>query len=118
MITIALDVNANKAQLMSELSTAGYQSSLRDHCIDINSADYDAVIIICKPYAIRPTTEQQWDSIRDERVRLLTACDWTQLADAPLTDTERVTWQQYRQALRDLPQTYPNPDDVVFPEKP
>lgn len=64
---------------------------------------------------INPPT---WDDIRSERVRLLSACDWTQLADAPLTDTERVTWQYYRQALRDLPQTYPSPNDVVFPEQP
>jgi hypothetical protein len=97
MITITLDINANKTQLASELLAAGYQSSIRDtdNCIDVISDDYD-----------------------DERVRLLSACDWTQLPDAPLTDTERVTWQQYRQALRDLPQTYPNPSDVIFPEQP
>lgn len=62
---------------------------------------------------IKPPT---WESIRGERVKLLSACDWTQLPDAPLTDNERLAWQQYRQALRDLPQTYQSPDDVIFPE--
>ncbi|WP_210445000.1 phage tail assembly chaperone [Vibrio crassostreae] len=26
--------------------------------------------------------------------------------------------RQYRQALRDIPQTYSNPEDVVWPQKP
>ena len=56
--------------------------------------------------------------IKNHRGQLLSACDWTQLPDAPLTEIERLSWQQYRQALRDLPQTYPNPIDVIFPEQP
>jgi hypothetical protein len=64
------------------------------------------------------STENKWNVIRDLRLQIMKSCDWTQLPDAPLTDTERVTWQQYRQVLRDLPQIYPNPDDVVFPEQP
>lgn len=63
-------------------------------------------------------TEKKMKMIKVHRGQLLTICDWTQLPDAPLTDNERLAWQQYRQALRDLPQTYPNPDDVVFPEQP
>ncbi len=62
--------------------------------------------------------EKKMRLIKNHRKELLSACDWTQLPDAPLTDAERVTWQQYRQALRDLPQTYPNPSDVMFPEQP
>lgn len=27
-------------------------------------------------------------------------------------------FRQYRQALRDIPQTYKNPEDVVWPQKP
>lgn len=27
-------------------------------------------------------------------------------------------FRQYRQALRDIPQTYTNPEDVVWPQKP
>lgn len=56
--------------------------------------------------------------IRQYRNDLLTRCDWTQLPDAPLTDTERSAWADYRQALRDLPQVYATPDLVIWPEKP
>lgn len=38
---------------------------------------------------------------RNDRLRF---CDWTQLADSTLTDTQRAEWATYRQSLRDLPQ--------------
>ena len=59
-----------------------------------------------------------WDRVRVERDGLLAACDWTQVADAPLTDAERGAWMLYRQALRDVPQDFASPDDVVWPEQP
>ena len=39
---------------------------------------------------------------RDMRNRLLMQTDWTQLSDAPLTDTQKKAWADYRQLLRDL----------------
>ena len=42
--------------------------------------------------------------LRERRNALLTACDWTQLPGAPLTDAQQAAWQTYRQALRDLPE--------------
>lgn len=59
-----------------------------------------------------------WQSIRDERYQKLTASDWTQLPDAVLTPDEQATWQGYRQALRDIPQDFDSPDDVIWPEEP
>jgi hypothetical protein len=59
-----------------------------------------------------------WDDIRTQRNTLMAACDWTQLPDAVLTFTERQLWQDYRQALRDIPQIYATPDAVIWPEKP
>ena len=59
-----------------------------------------------------------WKQVRAERDRRLSACDWTQVADAPLTATEKTAWADYRQALRDVPQTFDSPDDVVWPETP
>lgn len=44
-------------------------------------------------------------ALRAERDRLLAASDWTQLPDAPLADEQRTAWRDYRQALRDLPET-------------
>jgi hypothetical protein len=64
---------------------------------------------------INPPT---WNDIRAERDKRLAACDWTQMLDAVLTFDERSTWQSYRQSLRDIPQLYPSPELVVWPEKP
>ncbi|MGF1716105.1 phage tail assembly chaperone [Photobacterium chitinilyticum] len=33
-------------------------------------------------------------------------------------DFDTAPFRQYRQALRDIPQTYSNPEDVVWPQKP
>lgn len=59
------------------------------------------------------------DALRAERTARLTACDWTQLPDAPLTPEQRTAWAAYRQALRDLPETYAHdPAAVVWPAMP
>lgn len=59
--------------------------------------------------------DAQWAAVRAERNQRLAACDWTQLADAPLTDAEKADWATYRQALRDLPSTQTDPFDIVWP---
>lgn len=56
--------------------------------------------------------------IRKERNRLLRESDWTQMADSPLTETERATWATYRQQLRDLPakcSTIKEISEIIFP---
>lgn len=64
------------------------------------------------------TTAQKWERLKAIRNHELSACDWTQLPDAVLTQAERTAWQVYRQALRDIPQDFSNPDLVTFPEQP
>lgn len=58
--------------------------------------------------------ERQWANIRSERNQYLAACDWTQLADAPVDTT---AWAAYRQALRDIT-TQSNPFDIQWPTPP
>ena len=53
-------------------------------------------------------------NVRAERDRRLSACDWTQVLDAPV---DRTVWATYRQALRDLPEQ-PGFPDVEFPAEP
>ena len=65
-----------------------------------------------------PITAVTWNNIRDQRERLLTNSDWTALNDAPLTVEDANAWRAYRQALRDIPQTYLNAADVVWPTQP
>ena len=62
--------------------------------------------------------ELTWADIKAQRKVLFSDCDWTQLADAPLTFTEKEAWQDYRQLLRDIPQTYATPEEVIWPEEP
>jgi len=59
-----------------------------------------------------------WDRVRAERDRLLTASDWTQMPDVELGAAESQAWWDYRQTLRDVPQDFDTPDDVVWPETP
>ena len=66
-----------------------------------------------------PNVVPEW--LRQRRNLLLTDSDWTQGADSPLSGSKKTEWQTYRQALRDLPTTYPNPTskgDIVWPTKP
>ncbi|HEY7821808.1 MAG TPA: phage tail assembly chaperone, partial [Acidimicrobiia bacterium] len=56
-----------------------------------------------------------WGRVRAERDRLLAGSDWTQVADAPV---DAAAWAVYRQTLRDIPQDFNSPDDVVWPEVP
>jgi len=59
-----------------------------------------------------------WASIRKQRDSLLAATDWTQLADVKLTNAQLTAVTAYRTALRNIPQTYPDPTTVVWPTKP
>jgi hypothetical protein len=59
--------------------------------------------------------EVAWEPVRKERNNLLTQSDWTQLSDS---SADKVAWASYRQALRDIPQNFSNPEDVTWPAKP
>ncbi|MCG7551576.1 tail fiber assembly protein [Pseudoalteromonas sp. Of7M-16] len=60
----------------------------------------------------------KWRGIRDERDRKIASSDWTQMPDAPLDDVKKSEFTAYRQALRDVPQKFSDPDAVTWPEKP
>ncbi len=56
--------------------------------------------------------------VRKRRNELLCECDWTQNADVPLAEYERMLWKKYRQALRDISSQSGFPYNVVFPKRP
>jgi hypothetical protein len=62
--------------------------------------------------------KMMWKKIRKERNQLLKDSDYMILADAPVDETQKQEWTTYRQALRDIPQDYDSPDEVVYPDKP
>lgn len=59
-----------------------------------------------------------WIELRNRRNGYLTDSDWTQTVDAPLTDAQRQSWQEYRSALRSLPQNTTDPRNPTWPTKP
>jgi len=61
--------------------------------------------------ALAPTA----DEIRTQRNAMLAACDWTQVADAPVDQT---LWAVYRQELRDIPDQEGFPENVIWPTQP
>jgi len=74
-----------------------------------------------------PTDEEKWADIKKQRVICFQETEWIKLRHRDQQDRGIPTtlsmeqyqdWLDYWQALRDLPETYPNPDDVVFPEQP
>ena len=56
------------------------------------------------------------NQVREVRNAKLVETDWTQSRDVTLTND--AAWATYRQALRDITDTYTSLDDVVWPEKP
>lgn len=68
------------------------------------------------PKAVAPAAPViTWDDVRSKRNALLSASDWTQLADAPV---DRAAWATYREVLRDITETFATPDAVVWPARP
>lgn len=61
---------------------------------------------------------------RQVRNEKLAASDWTQAVDSPLTDSKKIEWQTYRQALRDITTQTPSLDEngqlinVTWPTEP
>lgn len=55
--------------------------------------------------SLEERTEVFLRNIRERRNQLLSMCDWTQMPDLQLTKSDdwKLSWQLYRQALRDFP---------------
>jgi len=74
---------------------------------------------MCCTVDVEPKTEQElkerirneWTAIRQQRNRLLSESDWTQLADSP---ADKDKWAVYRQELRDIT-IQEDPFSIVWP---
>ena len=67
--------------------------------------------------------KRMWEGIRQKRNQLLQESDWIETSKNSdgtlvLSEIELKKWREYRQKLRDILQTYKNPEDVKWPEKP
>jgi uncharacterized protein YycO len=60
----------------------------------------------------------EWNKIRNKRDRLLKETDYLIMPDYPISQENKELIENYRNELRNIPQNYTNPFDVIFPEKP
>ena len=70
-------------------------------------------------FEITEITQEQFESnIRKNRDACLANSDWSQMPDSPLSPEQKQKWAEYRQALRDIPQSYPDFKGINWPTKP
>ena len=80
----------------------------------------DPVVFIEKQPKVE-SVEDTLAMLRQDRDKILETTDWTQAVDSPLSDSKKAEWATYRQALRDLPNTYDKDlkrIEIEFPEPP
>jgi hypothetical protein len=64
-------------------------------------------------------TNDEWLAIaRWWRNALLNESDWSQVPDNSLSESQRESYRQYRQELREITESVSNPKDIVFPAIP
>lgn len=104
--------NQEKSILIREDSSDTYVSIP----VDPDNRDYAEFLKsgqVAKPYSLEVVVT--WDTIRAKRDQLIRDSDWTMIPGATV---DQRSWSAYRQILRDLPQTYPTPESVIWPEVP
>lgn len=103
--------------LRTELSTLIEQDNqvvVDNHESDINyRTAVDAEID-----ALKQVSDNKWNATRNVRNWLLSQCDWTQLADAPISEEQKTAWQTYRQTLRDMPESFTSVESIEWPVMP
>lgn len=58
------------------------------------------------------------EDLRRERNYRMSLCDWTQGADSPLSESKKQEWAEYRQLLRDFPDSVLNLENPEWPVPP
>ena len=76
--------------------------------------DKDKETVTVTYTAVDQTDDEQWASIRGQRDAKLAESDWMANSDVTMSSA----WKTYRQALRDLPASESNPDDITWPTEP
>ena len=59
-------------------------------------------------------TSQKWEEVRNQRNTILQATDWMASSDLTLSDA----WKNYRNELRQIPQTQTDPFNITWPTSP
>jgi hypothetical protein len=102
---LALQINVTREQ------------AVNSNMLFMNNEDYSNVVVGMKfDKLFNSFSHLTTEEIRQTRNELLVETDWRATVDYPNLD--QGAWLEYRQALRDIPQDYPEMVAVVFPTKP
>ena len=107
-----------KAGVQQQIITEGNFSLVHDRMPQAGQKVIDGAVV---QEAIEVPTVPTLERLREVRTKLLEECDWTQVADSPLSNSKKTEWATYRTQLRNLPSSYDNDDDitdVTWPTKP
>jgi len=81
--------------------------------VEMGFSEDEAVVLINNVIST-----EKWLEIRVKRDKLIRDTDYLVQPDYPLSDSLKSEIIVYRQALRDIPQSVGDPDDVVWPLQP
>jgi len=82
---------------------------------EINNGNKEIKLVNDELIVVDRIITKTWESVRKKRNKLLKNSDFTQMPDYP---GDTLAYAIYRQKLRDIPQTYDNPDNVIWPDVP
>ena len=117
-------------------TTPPYQYSQRDGVVEVDGKWYTHYIAgpVFQDYVddegVTHTASEQYEAycfdkdaqqgqvVRDDRNKRLAECDWTQLADSPLSPDDKLAWQLYRETLRMVPEQPGFPWEIQWPPVP
>ena len=92
---------------------------------NVNGIEIEMTSAEIAEFNSRQITVNEFDiyikELRNIRNHLLAECDWTDLPNAPLTETKKTEWKSYRTKLRDITDgldTVEKIKAVEFPTKP
>jgi hypothetical protein len=118
-----IDCEVNFSHLPEEyvnFTASPFDTELYSHEIFLRAlaGEFGTIQEYVPPFSPEQLTEMKWQILRQERDKLLYQTDWTQLPVNPLTAEQKISWESYRQALRDLPDNIIDINNVVWPTPP
>jgi hypothetical protein len=118
-------VTEQKAQRLCSLNSAMHMSYVLEESLNGNILNHmtDELDLTTTPFTVRKAGNKgvvpASIEAKQKRNALLTASDWTQGDDSPLSDSKKAEWQTYRQALRDFDHSaIAENHGIVWPTKP
>lgn len=96
--------------------TIDWNQSVREIAPVDGKQQWEVYVVDADEIATRIATKES--VVRSEREPMLSACDWTQLPDAPITAEKAAEWRTYRAELRAITEQPGFPWTVIWPIAP